>query len=76
MSSRRDTRKPARRTDPDYPTLREHLATRRRFLGVAGAVAVGGLATACERGIGAGSDQDGGTTPDARTRHAGRPAPA
>ena len=49
----------------EYPSLKEHLATRRRFLGVAGAtLAAGGLA-ACTRSL-SGEDGDAGVTPDAR----------
>jgi hypothetical protein len=48
-----------------YPSLKEHLATRRRFLGVAGAtLAAGGLA-ACSRSL-QGEGLDGGVSPDAR----------
>lgn len=55
-----------------YPSLREHLATRRRFLGLAGAtgasLAAGGLLTACSRGLGQAPDSDAQVPPlDART---------
>lgn len=48
----------------EYPSLKEHLATRRRFLGVAGAtLAAGGLA-ACSRSLQV-EGGDGGVSPDA-----------
>lgn len=55
-----------------YPSLREHLATRRRFLGLAGAasasVAAGGLFAACYRGLGSAPEPDAeAPRPDART---------
>jgi hypothetical protein len=47
-----------------YPSLREHLATRRRFLGVAGAsLAAGALHAACNRSLGAPGDPDATVQP-------------
>lgn len=50
-----------------YPSLKEHLASRRRFLAVAGAsVAAGGFLAACTRGLGAGEPgPDAHVEPDA-----------
>jgi len=50
-----------------YPSLKEHLASRRRFLAVAGAsVAAGGLWAACSRGLGSGEPgPDAYVEPDA-----------
>ncbi len=43
----------------EYPSLREHLASRRRFLGLAGAsLAAGALHAACNRSLGAPGDPD------------------
>lgn len=51
-------------TEPEYPTLRSHLASRRRFLTVAGAsVAASAVAVACNRAMGAGPG-DAGTNPE------------
>ncbi|MFH2010149.1 MAG: hypothetical protein ABI333_26360 [bacterium] len=48
-----------------YPSLQEHLSTRRRFLGLAGAsLAAGTLAAACNRAMGAGGDADAGPDPE------------
>lgn len=55
-------------TQTEYPSLREHLATRRRFLGVAGAsLAVGTLHAACSRSMGSPGGEDATVTvsPDA-----------
>jgi hypothetical protein len=55
----------AQHAEPDYPTLQSHLASRRRFLAVAGAsVAASAVAAACNRSLGAGPG-DAGTDPDA-----------
>jgi hypothetical protein len=52
-------------TQTEYPSLREHLATRRRFLGVAGAsLAVGTLHAACSRSMGSPGDGDATVPPD------------
>jgi hypothetical protein len=50
-----------------YPSLKEHLASRRRFLAVAGAsVAAGGIWAACTRGLGSGEPgPDAHVEPDA-----------
>jgi hypothetical protein len=58
-----------------YPSLRQHMATRRRFLGLTGAagatLATGSLLGACMRSLGATEGDDAGApdarTPDART---------
>ncbi len=50
--------------EPDYPTLRSHLASRRRFLTVVGAsVAASAVAAACNRSMSAGTG-DAGPDPD------------
>jgi len=51
-------------SEPDYPTLQSHLASRRRFLTVAGAsVAASAVAAACNRAMGVGPG-DAGPEPD------------
>ncbi len=72
------SKRPIRRAtaDPErYPSLREHLASRRRFLTVTGAgVASLGLFGACTRGLGSGvGGGDAGTQPDARPQPDAQP---
>jgi hypothetical protein len=51
--------------EPEYPSLQEHLASRRKFLTYAGVtVTAGALAAACNRSLGAGQP-DASTEPDA-----------
>jgi len=65
MAERRK-RPTTRNAQTGYPSLREHLATRRRFLGVAGvSLAAGALHAACNRSLGAPGDPDAAVTPDA-----------
>ncbi len=53
------------RPEQSYPSLKQHVANRRRFLAVAGAsVAAGGLWAACTRGLG--SAEGIGPAPDAQ----------
>jgi len=55
----------AQAAEPDYPSLNQHQATRRKFLTYAGAsLAAGAAWAACDRAMGAG-DGDAGTDPDA-----------
>lgn len=64
MAPKRVIQKFTRPQDAGYPSLQEHLTTRRRFLEVAGvAVAAGGLATACGRALGNEGEPDAGTPP-------------
>lgn len=64
MKSKRRVVQP-QHTEPDYPTLQSHLASRRRFLTVAGAsVAASAVAAACNRAMGTGP-ADAGAEPDA-----------
>jgi hypothetical protein len=63
--ARRSIRKATRTEDAGYPSLKQHLLSRRRFLELAGtSVAAAGLLAACGRAMGVG-DPDGGTDPDA-----------
>lgn len=53
--AKRSIRKATTQTEQRYPSLKEHVANRRRFLAVAGvSVAAGGLWAACSRGLGSG----------------------
>ncbi|MFC1482454.1 hypothetical protein ACFL51_01470 [Myxococcota bacterium] len=62
MARRRRIPSTDSQSTPEYPTLREHLTSRRRFLEIAGAtIAASGLGAACDRGLGAGSDPDAST---------------
>jgi hypothetical protein len=74
--ARRPIRKASPSAETSYPTLQEHLKSRRQFLGLAGAsVATSGLLLACGgRNIGQ-SPPDGGVGPDARTRPDGEIGP-
>lgn len=62
--------KATRLADSGYPTLEEHMVSRRRFLelagGCLGSIAAGGFLAACGRGLGA-VDGDAGTEPDGDT---------
>lgn len=71
MAAKRSKRPTTQTVQTDYPSLREHLATRRRFLGVAGAsLAVGTLHAACNRSLGAPGDPDATVPqPDAAMPH-------
>jgi hypothetical protein len=61
----RRIRKATRTEDAGYPSLKEHVMSRRRFLELAGtSLAATGLMAACGRALG-GSDSDGGVDPDA-----------
>lgn len=65
--ARRSIRKATRTEDAGYPSLKQHLLSRRRFLELAGtSVAAAGLLAACGRAVGV-RDPDGGTDPDADT---------
>lgn len=65
--AKRPIKKATMETESSYPSLKEHLANRRRFLAVAGAsVAAGGFWAACTRGMGAGEPgPDAHVEPDA-----------
>ena len=66
----RKIRKASQQEEAGYPSLREHLISRRRFLEVASvSLAASGLVAACGRPLGADLDEsDGGTDPDASHR--------
>ncbi len=61
------TKETAGSFEESYPSLKEHLASRRRFLALAGAsVAASGLLAACTRGLGSGElGPDANVGPDA-----------
>ncbi|MFH2008955.1 MAG: hypothetical protein ABI333_20365 [bacterium] len=69
MARKRTVRQSTETTETGYPSLADHLATRRRFLSVAGAsLAAGGLAVACGRAMGHEPGGDASTAPDASHR--------
>lgn len=66
--AKRPIRQATTQPEQRYPSLKEHVANRRRFLAVAGAsMAAGGLWAACTRGLGSGGEPgpDAHVEPDA-----------